>query len=329
MPFFSPDGQWVAFFSENGLHRMPVSGGAVQLITAARSGRERAYGGTWGPDGTIVVARGGGLFRVNAQGGEIESVADPDIAAGEVFYAWPEFLPAGRSVLFTIVGAGGFADARVAVVDLATGEQKTLLQGGHAARYLPTGLLLYATGGQLQAVGFDSGRLEVRDVPVTVDGVAIGSGIEGFTADFDVSDNGTLAYASAARPLLRTMAWVDRAGREESIPAPPMTYVYPKISPDGTRVALDIGGTGRDIWVWHFARQTLTQISKGPSEDLMPAWSPDGMRVYYGSNRVGGTFRIFSIDADGAGATCPIRCLRLARCSRSHPEKARRRTWQC
>jgi dipeptidyl aminopeptidase/acylaminoacyl peptidase len=101
---------------------------------------------------------------------------------------------------------------------------------------------------------------------------------------------------------MRTMAWVDRAGREEPIPAPSMAYIYPRISPDGTRVALDIGGTGRDIWVWHFARGVITQISKGPTEDLMPAWTPDGARVYYGSNRAGGTFRIFSVDADGAGA---------------------------
>ena len=104
---------------------------------------------------------------------------------------------------------------------------------------------------------------------------------------FHVSATGTLAYAAPASPVRRTMAWVDRAGREEAIPAPPAAYINPRMSPDGTRVALDIGGAGRDIWVWNFARATLTQISKGPTRHPMPAWNLTGTRVYYGSDRVG------------------------------------------
>ena len=279
---------------------MPAGGGALELVTAERAGREREYGGSWGPDGTIVFSRGGGLLRVSAQGGETTIVADPDTAAGEVRYAWPAFLPGGQSVLFTVVRAGGSGDAGISVIDLQTRQQKALLQGGHAARYLPTGHLLYASGGRLRVVGFDERRLETRGVPATVEGIALG-GLDGFNADFDVSATGTLAYAAPASPVRRTMAWVDRAGREEAIPAPPAAYIYPRISPDGTRVALDIGGAGRDIWVWNFARATLTQISKGSTEDLMPAWNPDGTRVYYGSDRVGRTFRVFSVAADGAG----------------------------
>jgi serine/threonine-protein kinase len=302
-PFFSPDGLWLAFFTENGLHRMPAGGGAAQLITAERSGRERAYGGTWGLDGTIVFARGGGLFRVSAEKGEVQTVIDPDTAAGELFYGWPEFLPDGRSVLFTIMmRAGGAANARIAVVDLTTRQRKTLIEGGLAARYLRTGHLLYATGGRLQIVSFDERRLETRGVPSTLQGVSIATTVGGFNADFDVSDNGTFAYASVGTPVLRTLAWVDLAGREEPIPAPPRPYAYPRISPDGTRVALEIfSGGNRDIWVLKFAHGVPTQISRGPTEDLMSVWSPDSARVYYGSNRMGGLFRIFSVDADGAG----------------------------
>ena len=76
--FFSPDGQWLAFFTEDGLRRMPAGGGALELVTAERAGREREDGGSWGPDGTIVFSRGGGLLRVSAQGGETTIVADPE-----------------------------------------------------------------------------------------------------------------------------------------------------------------------------------------------------------------------------------------------------------
>jgi Tol biopolymer transport system component len=300
-PFFSPDGEWLAFFTEDGLLRMPSSGGAVQLISREGSGTTRVSGGSWGRDGTIVISSGGTLMRVSAEGGSTEIVAAPDTAAGEVRYAWPEVLPDGRSVLFTVVRDGAPADTRIAVIDLLTRRKKTLLQGGHAARYLSTGHILYASGGGLQMVELDEERLETRGVPATVEGVRIAD-TNGFNADFAVSTAGTLAYLPPSDPALRTMAWVNRDGREEPIPAPAMRYVYPRISPDGTRAALDIGGGNRDIWVWHFARQVITRITKGPTEDLMPAWSFDGTRVFYASDREGGAFRVFSVASDGAGA---------------------------
>ena len=95
-PFFSPDNQWLAFFSNEGLKRLPVGGGASEPITPA-TGTERVFGGTWGTDGTIVISLGGRLLRVSAKGGPIEPVAEPDAARGEVRFAWPEFLPDGRS----------------------------------------------------------------------------------------------------------------------------------------------------------------------------------------------------------------------------------------
>jgi len=299
-PFFSPDGQWLAFFSNEGLQRLRLGGGTSEPITPP-SGTERAMGGTWGADGTIVMSLGGRLLRVSANGGPSERIAEPDSSRGEVRYAWPEFLPDGRSVLFTILGEGGTADAKVAVLDLTTRQVTNVLQGGHAARYLRTGHLLYASQGRLHAVAFDPSRLQVRGVPVTLEGMNIAATGGGFNASFVVSESGTLVYLTPIGPRISVLTWVDRNGRQEAVPTPPMEYVYPRISPDGTRVALDVGGKNRDIWVGNLASGVVTRITDGPTEDVMPAWSFDGARVFFASDREGGTFKVFSVAADGAG----------------------------
>jgi len=299
-PFFSPDGQWLAFFSSQGLQRLPVSGGATEPITPA-TGTERTFGGTWGSDGTIVISLGGKLVRVDVKGGPMEPIAEPDATRGEVRYAWPEFLPDGRSILFTILGQGGVADAKIAVLDLMTRRTTSVLQSGHAARFVRTGHIAYASQGRLYAVPFDVSRLQTRGVPVALEGISIAATVGGFNANFAVSDNGTLAYQPPTTRRIRTMVWVDREGREEAIAAPPMEYVYPRISPDGTRVALDVAGANRDIWVGNLETGVVTKITKGPTEDLMPAWSSDSTRVFFASDREGGRFRVFSVAADGAG----------------------------
>ena len=218
-------------------------------------------GGSWGPDGTIVFSQGWRSPRASARrAAKQRSWPNPTPPPVKCAMRGRNSCPMASPFSSLSCGPAGRGDARISVIDLPTRQQKTLLQGGHAARYLPTGHLLYASGGRLRVVGFDERRLETRGVPATVEGIALG-GSEGFNADFDVSATGTLAYAAPANAVRRTMAWVDRAGREEPIPAPPAAYIYPRMSPDGTRVALDIGGAGRDIWVWNFARATLTYIS--------------------------------------------------------------------
>jgi hypothetical protein len=206
-------------------------------------------------------------------------------------------------VLFTILRKSGLAaDASIAVIDLTTRQQKTILRGGHAPRYLPTGHLLYASRGQLHAMGFDAKRLEPRPPSTPVEGVQLAA-TGGFNADFDVSATGTLAYVPPTAPRLLTLVWVDpRNGREEPILAEPRQYNSPIISPNGMRVALDIRGENRDIWMLEFGRPVLTKITSGPTEDNMPAWSPDSTRVFFGSDGGGGVFQIFSIAADGAGS---------------------------
>src|SRR5581483_1263647 len=97
------------------------------------------------------------------------------------------------------------------------------------------------------------------------------------------------------------LAWVDRSGREEPIAAPSRAYVIPRISPDGTRLAIQIGDQERDIWTWDLARQTMTRVTFDPALDVQPVWTPDGRRILFSSPR-GGAFNMYWHAADGTGA---------------------------
>ena len=168
--FISPDGQWVGFFDgttmqESGDHRRAASDDC-----ARSDGQPR--GATWGPDGTIIFATSApatGLQRVSAAGGEPTVLTKPDRERGEGDHWWPEFLPGGEAVLFTITsGGGGIENAQIAVLDLRTGTSKVLIRGGSHAHYVPTGHLVYGVAGTLRAVAFDLGRLEVVGTPAPV-----------------------------------------------------------------------------------------------------------------------------------------------------------------
>jgi serine/threonine-protein kinase len=101
--------------------------------------------------------------------------------------------------------------------------------------------------------------------------------------------------------LRRSLVWVDRMGGEEALPAPSRAYQYARISPDATRVALDVRDQENDIWIWTFGRQTLTRLTIDPALDNQPAWTPDSRRVVFVSTRTGGVQNLYSQPADGTG----------------------------
>jgi serine/threonine-protein kinase len=208
---------------------------------------------------------------------------------GEIGHVFPEVLPDGHTVLFSIVAAGGTNQAQIATLDLVTGSRKIVLRGGSHAHYVAPGYLVYAAGESLRAVAFDLGRLETRgpQVPVVarlVTAVATGG------ADFDVAADGTLAYLDGpggALPGSRILVWVDRQGREEPVAVPPRAWTYPRISPDGTRIAAASQDQASDIWITDLARQTLTRFTFEPAADNYPVWMPDGKRIVFVSQRDG------------------------------------------
>ena len=299
-PFISPDGQWIGFADGQRLKKVAITGGPPVTI-APVDGVLR--GATWGPDGTIVFATDAtvtGLQRVSAAGGEPAVLTKPDSERGDRDHLWPEFLPGGGAVLFTIYPAiGGPDNAQVAVLDLKTGAPKVLFRGGSHAHYVPTGHLVYGVAGTLRAVPFDLERLEPTGTPAPV--------LEGVwttplgAANFAVAANGSLVYvAGLARPASRnTIASVDRQGRVSPLPGvPPDLYRDVRVSPDGARLAL---ATRTDVSTYEFARATLSRLTTDPAEDRSPLWTSDGQRIVFTSRRAG-YLELFSRQADGTGA---------------------------
>jgi serine/threonine-protein kinase len=301
--FVSPEGQWIGFRDGLGvLKKVAVAGGpAVTLTTIDTAG---SSGATWGPDDTIIFATNSvdtGLQRVSAAGGPLTVLTRPDRAQGEADHFWPEMMPGGRAVLFTITSlTAGLDAAQVAVLDLQTGARRILVRGGSHAHYVSSGHLVYAASGALRAVPFDLARLETRGTPVTVVPDVVTTIRGGVSAV--VAGDGTLAYVvGTVEGTPRTLVWVDRQGLETPIPAPPRPYLLPALSPDGTRVAVFANDQQRDLWVWDLRRTTLTRLTSTPGVDVIQVWTPDSRRLIFTSER-GGVRNLFWQAADGAGA---------------------------
>ena len=305
-PFFSPDSQAVGVYenqtSPRLLKRVSVLGGPTSTICEFDTDMR---GASWGSDGTIVfgtIGTASGLWRVPAVGGEPELLTTPDPEQAEVDHMWPEILPDGDHVLFTIVASTDGA-SRIAVLSMETGEQKIVIEGGSFPKYSTTGHLLYGAAGNVWAVGFDVDRLETVGNPVpVVEGVATKP--QG-AANFSVSENGSLIYVpgGATSSGERTLVWVDREGREEALNAPPALYEAPRLSPDGRYVAVEVRDTANtDVMVYDLQRDTLTRLTFDAAPDGRPLWSPDGQSVLFASSRDGGTVNVYSKPADGTGS---------------------------
>ena len=314
-PFVSPDGQWVGFVNNNTVQKVAITGGPP-ITLASIGGPPR--GATWSPDDTIIFATGDlttGLQRVSAAGGTPEVLTRPDHTQGEDDHLWPEILPGGRAVLFTITSqTGGLDTAQLVVRDLRTGTNKVLLRGGSHGHYVASGLaspkraeregghLVYVAAGTLRAIPFDPNGLETHGTAVPVlprlATTSFGAG------DFAVAADGTLVYVDVPGGLAakaRTLVWVDRTGKEEPVAAPPRAYEHPRLSPDGTRVALAISDQENDLWIWDLGRATLRRLTLDPGTDSFPAWTPNGRQIVFSSNR-GGQNNLWWQAADGTGA---------------------------
>ena len=296
-PFFSPDGQQVGFHADGQLKRVSISGGAPVTLAEASN----PWGTSWGADNMILYGQGPqGIWRVPGTGGTPEQVIPVEV--GELAHG-PQLLPGGEWVLFTLaeIAAGSWDQAQIVVQSLATDERIVLIDGGRDARYLPTGHLVYGLNGVLLAVPFDLTTRQVTGGPVPLVEGVLDAGVTTGAVQFSIAATGSLVYVPAGGvQQQRTLVWVDRQGREEPLAAPPRAYQYPRLSPDGTRVALDLWDQEDDIWIWDLARETLTRLTFDPGIDRFPVWTPDSTRVVFGST-AGGVFNLYWKAADGTG----------------------------
>uniref|UniRef100_Q01PE0 Serine/threonine protein kinase n=1 Tax=Solibacter usitatus (strain Ellin6076) TaxID=234267 RepID=Q01PE0_SOLUE len=298
-PFFSPDGQWLGFFIAGQMKKISIHGGPVAMLCDAPGSR----GASWGPDGYIVanLTLGGGLFRVPDGGGSPQALTDP-AATSEATHRWPQVLPGGRAVLFTgHATTANYDEANIEVLSLETGKLKVVHRGGYHGRYVPTGHLLYVNQSTLYAVPFNLNRLEEQGAPVPMVGDIAGNRNNG-AGQFD-SRNGMLVYYSNRyAPKSWPVVWIDREGRQQVIPLDPGRYSQPRISPDGTRLAMTVGREGgSDIGIYDFQRQTMTRLTFAQNNSH-PVWAPDGKHLVFLTE----TSRLLAIRwmrADGAGET--------------------------
>ena len=228
----------------------------------------------------------------------------PDAARGEADHLWPEFLPDGRAVLFTIAAPSGGLDAgRIAVADLETRQVTVLPLHGTRPRYISSGHLLYGANGAIQVVAFDAARRRVVGTPspVLTPGPILPSG----DMQLDVTANGTLVYVPpvAATVGPYSLVWVDRTGQEKPIAGlPPRPFANPQLSRDGLRLMLSDVGQG-DIRGLNVASPTLYRITDDAASDMSSTWLADG-RVVFASNRSGG-YRLYVQSGDGPGEAAP------------------------
>jgi serine/threonine-protein kinase len=304
-PFFSPDGQQIGFATLEELRRVGVEGGPSIRICQVSA---LFSGATWGPNNSIVFAQiGGGLFRVPAAGGQPERFAAPDRTKQEMNYTSPSFLPGGRALVYTVMVQGG--QTRIMARTLDGDVTTTVVEGGFGAKYLPSGHLLYGQGDRLMAVPFNVATLKATGTPLVLQ-EGVSTKVEnGFTNVATASD-GTGVYVSGrAATATRHLIWVDRRGTHVAqIAAEPLERPrYPRLSPDGRRLALTIGPNNfGQIWIYDLAGSAQPLRLTFQDHNLFPIWSPDGKRIVFSSRA--NSDQILSIPADGS-ATKPERVI--------------------
>ena len=301
-PFFSPDGEWIAYIvpepTEGVMYKVPASGGSPIKICDAFP----PSAAVWLNDDTIILAGQGEnlnlsaspylsqLYRVSANGGSPTQISTADgIGKNEWTHNNPAAIPGYDKILFTIINP---TSQKIAVMNLDSGEYEPIIEDAFRAQYAPSGHIIFARRNALWAVPFDPESQTILGREVVIQN-EVEMYAELTQASFAVSHEGSLIFIpSYSVPRARyEMVWVDHLGRQETIAVPPKPYWWPRVSPDGSRVAVTIfpedpTDQNRDIWIHEFDRpQSLDRLTFNEVRDDTPAWSSDSRYVYFTSDR--------------------------------------------
>jgi len=307
--FFSPDGQWLGFFTNDQLKKVALNGGAAIPLANVSEG----LSGTWAPGDRIFFGLKGpsGLFQISVSAGMPEPVAKLD---GYHDLDYPEILPGGEWLLFSAQHDSPVSiQFDILAQSLVSGERKVVLKGGKFARYSPTGHLIYEQLGSLYAVAFDAVKVSVTGPPTPL-GEYVATDISFFSpALFALAPNGTLAFVPGRDASKRHLVWIDRTGHAEPLKGlPQRAYAAPRLAPDGQRIIALFEDTG-DLWIFDMRGSSIRLTKNGLSG--LAAWSSDGSQVVYSSGRVNRagpgpaifqdtartTWSVFSAPSDGGG----------------------------
>ncbi len=289
-PFFSPDGRWIGYFSQDGMLRKVSVDGGAPLTIGDYPGTDR--GGTWDDNGNIYYTPdfSSGLMQIAAAGGEPKPFTTLDQERLERTHRWPQAVRGHDLVLFTVGTADSpenYDGSRIDAIRPSTGERFTLFEGASFARYIPTGHLILGRQGFLFAAPFDIETLELRgEARPVLEGV-LGMRSSG-VVHAEVSDTGILAYVAGGQTERRTtLNWLAPDGSEQPLPAPERGYIEPEISPDGRRIVVAVEGRARfDLWIYDIAAETLSRLTFS-GDNHRPLWSPDGNQIFFASVRDG------------------------------------------
>jgi eukaryotic-like serine/threonine-protein kinase len=306
-PMFSPDGQWIAFYSaaERKLKKIPLGGGAS--VTLAET-LDNPFGASWALNDQILIGQGvKGIVRVPGGGGKPETLIAPVLT--EVVDG-PELLPGGQELMFTVVAvSAGAPDSRwnrsqIVVQNIQSGTRKVVIQVGSEAHYVSTGHLIYAIGTTIYGVPFDLKKLQTIGGPVPVlEGVRRSSGAQTGAAFLSLSDDGSLfsipGGVNSEAP--RMLVLVDRSGSKKTLPVPAAGYDAPRISRDGKHLAVGITDSKEsNIWIYDLDQTTSIRRLTFGGDNQVPAWTPDSKRIAFRSDRNGEG--IYWQAADGSGS---------------------------